>query len=59
MVADMNPKPSPRYARPEIPMLKWYTPEKRPGRKFLILIPIVQDEYDLTGKCSEHQIVDT
>jgi hypothetical protein len=48
-VADTNPKPIPMYARPLIPVLKWYTSEKRAGCKRLMIV-IITGKYDLPGK---------
>jgi hypothetical protein len=58
-VADRNPRPVPIYARPLIPMLKWYTCEKRAGRELLKIVLVVLGKYDITWESSKHQIVDT
>jgi hypothetical protein len=49
-VANRNPKPIPMYARPLIPVLKWYTPEKRSGRKMSVTVLVVLGDIILPGK---------
>lgn len=55
--AARNPTPVPRYVRPAIPVLKWYTFEKRSEQKLSMTIPV--GRYDLTGESRKHQVVDT
>lgn len=58
MAAAAKPNPTPRYAKPAMPVLKWYTVANSSEKSFGTARIGHKDWPRRTWECSEHQVID-